>query len=120
MRAFSAGIEPAAALNRHVRRLLSAAGIETDGLTPKPIDIFLMPHAEVPDRVIYLSDQPRIVQPLQWKATTSSHWWSIAEKPPFPANFSACADYFEKISHAIDQLVEPTQTRTTGAGRNVA
>jgi len=107
MRAFSAGIEPANVLNRHVCRLLSAAGIKADGLSPKSIDIFLMPHAEVPDRVIYLSDQARIALPPHWKATTSSHWWSIAGKPPIPANFTACAGYLDRIAEAIDRLVEP-------------
>jgi len=120
MRAFSAGIEPAAGLNRHVHRLLSAAGIAADGLAPKPIDIFLMPHAEVPDRVIYLSELDRIAQPPQWKATTSSHWWSIAGTPPFPESFSACAAYFERISNAIDRLVEPARTGAGGGVRSVA
>lgn len=120
MRAFSAGIEPAGALNRHVHRLLSAAGIGTEALAPKPIDIFLMPHAEVPDRLIYLSDQPRLALPAHWKATTSSHWWSIAERPPFPASFSACASYFERITEAIDRLVDPTQKSAEGGTRSVA
>lgn len=114
MRAFSAGIEPAREINRHVRRILSAAGVEAAGLAPKSVDIFLMPHAEVPDRVIYLSDQARIAQPPQWKATTSSHWWSIAGKPPFPDGFGACAAYFERISQAIDRLVEPPRSAFGG------
>jgi len=113
MRAFSAGIEPASGLNRHVKRLLSAAGIEARGLAPKPLDVFLMPHAEVPDRVIYLSDQSRIETPRGWKATTSSHWWSIAGKPPFPDGFGACAAYFEKIAAAIDRLMEPSKSTGT-------
>ena len=109
MRAFSAGIDPAADLSRHVKRLLSAAGISAQGLAPKPIDIFLMPHAEVPDRVIYLSDQAQITYPQHWKATTSSHWWSIAGKPPFPESFGAGATFFQRIAGAIDQLVEPSK-----------
>lgn len=110
LRAFSAGIEPASSLNRHAKRLLSAAGISVQGLAPKPIDIFLMPHAEVPDRVVYLCDQAQIVYPAHWNATTSSHWWSIAGKPPFPGGFSACAAYFERIAAAIDGLIEPVKS----------
>lgn len=110
MRAFSAGMEPALTLNRHVRRLLSAAGIEAEGLSPKSIDIFLMPHAEVPDRVIYLVDQARVALPPHWKMTTSSHWWSIVEKPPVSANFGACAGYFDRIVDAIDRLLEPARS----------
>lgn len=107
IRAFSAGIDPAAGLNRHVKRLLSAVGISAQGLSPKPVDIFLMPHAEVPDRVIYLSDQTQIAYPAHWKATTSSHWWSVAGKPPFPQSFSACSSYFDRIAAAVDELISP-------------
>lgn len=110
MRAFSAGLDPSQPLNRHVTRLLSSRGIPAEGLAPKPLDIFLMPHAEVPDRLIYLSDLKPIALPPQWKATTSSHWWSIAATPPFPDTFAACAAYFERIVGAIDRLMEPPQS----------
>lgn len=115
IRAFSAGIDPAADLNRHVKRLLSAVGVKARGLAPKPVDIFLMPHAEVPDRVIYLSDQTQIAYPLHWKTTTSSHWWSIAEKPPFPQSFSACSIYFDRIAVAVDELISPSISVATPA-----
>ena len=98
MRAFSAGLHPAQRLNRHVPGLLSAQGIDGRGLAPKPVDIFLLPHAIVPDRGIYLADMPMVPQPPFWKATTSSHWWSIAGTPPFPPTFGACAQYWEKLS----------------------
>ncbi|POF34050.1 arsenate-mycothiol transferase ArsC [Roseibium marinum] len=107
VRAFSAGLEPTDRLNRYVHRLLRAEGIDARGLAPKPVDIFLMPHAVVPDRVIYLAEMAAIALPAHWKATTSSHWWSIARKPPFPGTFSVCADYFIHIKKAIDRLVEP-------------
>ncbi|WP_428649397.1 low molecular weight phosphatase family protein [Roseibium sp.] len=107
LRAFSAGLHPAQRLNRHVPRLLSALGIDSDGLAPKPVDIFLLPHAIVPDRVIYLADMAPVPQPAFWKATTSSHWWSIAGKPPIPETFGACAGYCGKVKAAIDRLVEP-------------
>lgn len=116
MRAFSAGLDPSRPLNRHVARLLSSQGIASEGLAPKPLDIFLMPHAEVPDRLIYLSDMEPIALPPHWRATTSSHWWSIAAKPPFPDTFAACAAYFERISGAIDKLMEPPQS----VGKSIA
>lgn len=120
MRAFSAGIEPSGSLNRHVPRLLSADGVDARGLMPKPVGIFLMPHAVVPDRVIYLADMAAIPLPALWKATTSSHWWSIARKPPFPETFTSCADYFARIKNAIDRLVEPPQAAGGPAMGNVA
>ncbi|WP_165814732.1 ArsR family transcriptional regulator [Labrenzia sp. 011] len=107
LRAFSAGVEPADRLNRHVHRLLAAEGVDDRGLMPKPVDVFLMPHAVVPDRVVYLADMDPVALPVHWKSTTSSHWWSIAPKPPFPCTFSACAEYFNRIRKAIDRLVEP-------------
>ncbi|MHA7775088.1 arsenate-mycothiol transferase ArsC [Roseibium sp. M-1] len=110
MRAFSAGLDPSRPLNRHVARLLSARGIAAEGLAPKPLDIFLMPHAEVPDRLVYLSELEPVILPAHWKATTSSHWWSIANKPPFPDTFAACAAYFDRIADAIDRLLEPPQS----------
>lgn|GEM_PF-1531286 len=120
MRAFSAGLEPSGRLNRHVSRLLSADGVDARGLMPKPVDIFLMPHAVVPDRVIYLAEMVAIPLPALWKATTSSHWWSIAQEPPFPETFSACADYFSRIKKAIDRLVEPPRAAGRPAVGNVA
>ncbi|MEM9633596.1 MAG: ArsR family transcriptional regulator [Pseudomonadota bacterium] len=110
MRAFSAGILPAQHLSRYVHRLLSAEGVNADGLAPKPVDIFLMPHGVVPDRVIYLADMEPIALPRIWKATTSSHWWSVAGKPPLQSTFAAGADYFHRIRKSIDLLVEPSQT----------
>jgi len=107
LRAFSAGIEPASRLNRYVKRLLSANGADAGGLTPKPVDIFLMPHAVVPDRVIYLAEMAPVPLPLHWKTTTSSHWWSIAGKPPYADTFGQSADYFGRIRKSIDRLLEP-------------
>ncbi|TYC79957.1 ArsR family transcriptional regulator [Stappia sp. BW2] len=120
MRAFSAGVAPSQSLSRHVRRLLSARGIDADGLAPKPVGVFLMPHAEIPDRVVYLADQEPVVLPPQWKTTTSSHWWHIAAKPPFPEGFAACAAYFERIAGAIDRLVEPPKSAGADVSNRVA
>ncbi|MCV0428924.1 MAG: ArsR family transcriptional regulator, partial [Roseibium sp.] len=110
MRAFSAGLVPADHLNRYVERLLSAEGLNSQGLNPKAVDIFLMPHANVPDRVVYLADMKPISLPQIWKTTTSSHWWSIAGAPPFSNSFSAGAAYFKRIRTSIDQLIEPTRS----------
>ncbi|MCX2724417.1 low molecular weight phosphatase family protein [Roseibium salinum] len=120
LRAFSAGIEPAAGLNRNVHRLLSAEGVDTVGLAPKPVGIFLMPHAVIPDRVIYLADMDPIEPPHFWKATTSSHWWSIARNPQLADTFGACADCFLRIKTAIDRLVEPPRAAGKPLMWNVA
>lgn len=120
MRAFSAGTAPADGLNRHVKRLLSAQGIESHGLAPKPVDVFLMPHAIVPDRVVYLSNMAPVPLPAHWKATTSSHWWQMDPVASGMAGFGACLGAFERIRSAIDDLIEPENAVGRGVLWNVA
>ncbi len=120
IRAFSAAPAPSGRLSRHVERLLAAEGLDARGLTPKPVDIFLLPYAVVPDRVIYLADLAPIDQPSHWKATTSSHWWSIAGKPPLAEGFTASAGYFLKIRTVIDRLLVPPGISALPVVRDVA
>ena len=110
MRAFSAGMSPAGGVHRAVFRLLSALNIEATGLQPKSVDVFLMPHSVVPDRVVYLTDMDEITQIAAWERTTSSHWWNIAPPPPFPDDFPSCAAYLDQIKASIDELVDPLTT----------
>jgi len=63
MRAFSAGVAPAENVSRNAVRMLAEHGINAEGLSPKPVDVFLMPHAVVPDRIIYLADLAVIRHP---------------------------------------------------------
>lgn len=119
-RAFSAGTQPAFHLNRHVERLLSANGVESNGLQPKSVDVFLMPHAIVPDRVVYLAGMDPVTLPPLWKSTTSSHWWNIAEDSAETETFSACAECFQKIRTAIDVLIEPSNVLGKSSVWNVA
>lgn len=107
LRAFSAGVEPASRLNAHVKRLLAAVGADTEGLAPKPVDVFLMPHSVVPDRVVYLTDMKPVHLPQPWKPTTSSHWWSVAPAYPVREGFGDSARCFGRIRHSIDRLLEP-------------
>ena len=120
MRAFSAGIEPALRLNAHVKQLLTSVGANPEGLQPKPVDVFLMPHTIVPDRVIYLADLAPIKLPTPWKTTTSSHWWSIDTKSGEPHAFAASDDCFRRIRKAIDRLLEPPRVETPSILFNVA
>lgn len=120
MRAFSAGVEPASRLSRHVNRLLSASEVDGQGLTPKPVEVFLMPHAVIPDRVIYLAEMAPVPLPLHWKPATSSHWWTVAGTPPLPGSFAQSAAYFGRIRHSIDRLLDPPQRSGGPAVLNVA
>lgn len=120
MRAFSAGVTPAESVHEHAKRLLCARGLDVRGLQPKPVDVFLMPHSVVPDRIVYLTDMDAVKLPAAWKGMVSSHWWSIAPKPPYSNTFSACSGYWARISAAIDQLVEPVRPENGFASQNVA
>ncbi len=56
-RAFSAGPKPAAHLNPAVALLLAELGIGAGGLGPKSWDLFALPHAPAPDRVVFLTEE---------------------------------------------------------------
>ncbi|CTQ71551.1 arsenate-mycothiol transferase ArsC [Roseibium alexandrii] len=120
MRAFSAGLQPAAQISKNVSRLLSAHGVSAQGLSPKSIEVFLMPHAIVPDRIIYLSDVNAILQPSSWKGTTSSHWWSVTDGGALSDDFAACSAYLKRIWQAIDGLIDPSVPSELSTGYKVA
>ncbi len=120
IRAFSAGFRPAPSLHKHVSRLLAEYGISSTGLSPKPIDVFLMPHAVVPDRIVYLADLMPIDQPSIWKGTTSSHWWSIAPQSALADDFSMCTIYMRRIWRAVDGLIDPSFDYDLSTGNKVA
>ncbi|MEP1932269.1 MAG: ArsR family transcriptional regulator [Roseibium sp.] len=120
MRAFSAGLSPAEKINPSVDRLLRPLGIGTQGLQPKPVDVFLMPHSVIPDRIIYLSEMKPVSQPSIWKRTTSSHWWSIAPQPPFAEDLSACDLYLKRIRSCIDSLVDRSSSIQPATDQNAA
>ncbi|CTQ54579.1 hypothetical protein LP7551_03113 [Roseibium album] len=107
LRAFSAGIDPADRLSRHVGRLLAADGVDANGLNPKPVDIFWMPHAVVPDRVIYLADMAPVAQVSHWNTITTSDYWGIAHSLRVSETFVGCAACYQQIKKSIDQLIDP-------------
>ncbi len=105
VRAFSAGICPQARLDPLVPKLLSSRGIPARGLEPKCLDIFLMPHAPKPDRVIYLADMEKAALPGEWRGSVSEHAWTVAGKSPFPGSRPAATEYFRRIRQAIDNAM---------------
>lgn len=106
VRAFSAGVTPAHGLHPAVRKLLSAHEIPAEGLEPKSLDIFLMPHAPFPDQVIYLADMPPVDLPTGWDKAVSVHDWQIAGPAPYPSTFSYAAEYFRRIRLAVDRVLQ--------------
>ena len=108
VRAFSAGIAPGSQLHPAVGKLLDTCGLSAEGLAPKSLDVFLMPHAPVPDRVIWLMAKPRLVSSDVWGGDVPTDVWQIADKRPHPvAPAEDCADCFNRIQQSIDQLLNP-------------
>lgn len=105
VRAFSAGIRPRIRLDPLVQKLLSSRGIQAWGLEPKSLDVFLMPHAPKPDRVIYLADMEKAVLPAEWSGSVSEHAWTVAGKSLFPGSWPAATEYFRRIRQAIDTVL---------------
>jgi len=115
VRAFSAGLKPRSELHPSVAKLLSSRALSADGLEPKCLDIFLMPHAPKPDRMIYLADMEKPELPDDWQESVREHAWAVAGKPPFPASFAASVEYFRRIRQAIDDAVAPAMTAIPAA-----
>lgn len=120
VRAFSAGDRPGPCLHSAVGKLLSAHGIPDDGLEPKSLDVFLMPHAPVPDRVISLSGMSPGITRLQAGLPADFHTWTITGAAPYPVSLAAAAEYFRRIRLAIDQVLEPSASRGRAGQANVA
>lgn len=56
-RAFSAGVRPAALLDKVVLDILVEKGIEAEDYCPKPIDIFLQPYSPHIDMIVIFEPQ---------------------------------------------------------------
>lgn len=107
VRAFSAGLVPALELHSAVRRLLSAHGMQADGLSPKSLDVFLQPLAPALDRIIYLADLPKKDLSAIWGDAPTIDVWNIADALPRPESFDACIDMFRSVCRAIDEVLDP-------------
>ena len=107
VRAFSAGLVPALELHAAARRLLSAHGMQTDGLTPKSLDVFLQPLAPSLDRIIYLADLPKSDLNVIRGDAPAIDVWKIADALPRPESFDACVDMFRRVCGAIDEVLDP-------------
>ncbi|WP_209011859.1 low molecular weight phosphatase family protein [Roseibium aggregatum] len=107
VRAFSAGLVPAPELHAAARRLLSAHGLQADGLTPKSLDVFLQPLAPALDRIIYLADLPKGDLSAIRGDAPAIDVWRIADALPRPESFETCAAMFDCICDAIDDVLDP-------------
>ena len=105
LRAFSAGHAPGSALHPAARKLLKSAQISFDTLSPKSVEFFTLPHAPVPDRVIYLAGAEVIERPDHWRKNVGYDVWSVGLRED--GSLLMTADSFQDIRERIAQLLYP-------------
>lgn len=79
MRAFSAGPRPQREMRRGLKAVLCEAGLETAGLKPKSWDFFALPHAPVPDVLVYMTEAALRSRSPQWPHRPRELRWSMEE-----------------------------------------
>ncbi|MFD1697185.1 low molecular weight phosphatase family protein [Roseibium aestuarii] len=107
VRAFSAGVHGTRDLDSSVPRLLGARGLSFETLEPKSFEIFTFPHAPMPDRVILLDGSALPDLPRHWEGHVAVNAWNVAAGIGYPHSFAAAGEYFRRIRHAVDRVLEP-------------
>lgn len=108
LRAFSAGIFPAEKANPSVSAVLARHGLSIPAFEPKSIDIFLMPHAPIPDRIICLESGldswiTRRRLPLDLSRLER---WDIAGFPADVADQDRVDAKFRHLTRRVDDLLQ--------------
>lgn len=107
LRAFSAGVSPSDDLDCNVTRLLTAKDLHAEGLAPKSFEVFTMPHAPMPDRMIILDGCELPELPKTWLGQVPINFWNIAAGTQYPRSFSAASEYFRRVRLSVDRVLEP-------------
>ncbi|NVK34842.1 MAG: hypothetical protein HWE23_10205 [Rhodobacteraceae bacterium] len=107
LRAFSAGVAPASAIDPCVPALLARHGLSSAGLEPKSLDIFLMPHAPIADRIICLGDDLAVQLatgdfPLDMSAVDV---WQMRTRPSCLQDRLSGEDQFRHLCWRIDEML---------------
>ena len=102
LRAFSAGLDPDERVDASVLRTLQAAGLPVDGLAPKPLEIFTLPHAPRPDVVVTLTPRPLAQPAPAWWPPKRHFIWSVDDPVP-AAGRAAFAKMFLALTDHIDR-----------------
>lgn len=106
LRAFSAAPAPNGALHPATRRLLAEHGLAETGLIPKSWDIFLLPHAPQPDRIVALSQDVSGAAQPQWRGSPKQTLWDIAGNGARNESPAVCSEYFRRIRLCIDRILQ--------------
>ncbi|ADZ72657.1 low molecular weight phosphatase family protein [Polymorphum gilvum] len=116
IRAFSAGPRPGSALHPHAVRLLDEHGLSTAGLAPKSWDVFLLPHAPQPDRIVALAAAVASDSQPCWRGDPARTLWDIADPQAMADVSGRPAELFRRIRLCIDRCLSATGRRP-GAAR---
>lgn len=106
LRAFSAAPVPNGTLHPATRRLLAEHGLAETGLNPKSWDIFLLPHAPQPDRIVALSQDVSGAAQPQWRGSPKQTLWDIAGNGARNESPAVCSEYFRRIRLCIDRILQ--------------
>ncbi|MXN66774.1 low molecular weight phosphatase family protein [Stappia sp. GBMRC 2046] len=106
MRAFSAGPKPQREMRRGLKAVLCEAGLEASGLEPKSWDFFALPHAPVPDVLVFMTQAARRFRPPQWPSAPRELRWSL-EEPDLHSHtqFRLCKALRE-VKHAVHSALK--------------
>jgi arsenate reductase len=104
LRAFSAGLEPDVRVDAPALLTLQAAGLPVDGLAPKPLEVFAMPHAPRPDVVVTLAPRQLATPAPAWWPPKRHFIWSMADPGP-TAGRAAFTQLFVALTERIDQAL---------------
>jgi arsenate reductase len=103
-RPFSAGLTPAARPDPRALRALAAAGLPTDGLAPKPLEVFALPEAPHPDVLVALTPELIGRSEPHWRRPPRRLTWFLPA-PPAGAGTAAYTVTLGEIMRRIDRAL---------------
>jgi len=112
VRAFSAGINPGAEHHPSLHRVLDRAGLTGRELQPKSLDVFMLPHAPVPDQIVCFSGAVPPQLPGHLRSCADWHEWTISVLPD--ALLEDVEAVFRDIRYAVDRMLGGLVSRGAG------
>ncbi len=104
LRAFSAGLQPDERVDATALRTLQAAGLPVDGLAPKPLELFALPHAPRPDVVVTLAPWQFVTPAPAWWPPKRHFLWTVTDPGP-GAGRAAFTQLFLALTERIDRAL---------------
>ncbi|SHO62382.1 Protein-tyrosine-phosphatase [Pseudoxanthobacter soli DSM 19599] len=103
-RAFSAGVEPADTVHPRALETLAGAGLSTERLEPKPLELFAFDLAPEPDVVVALGPKVLGVAEPAWRSPPRRLAWLI-EDPLGKGGRRAFAEAYDAVRRRVDHAL---------------